>query len=216
MTTQYNSKDAVDFLTGKRATPSGLTVDHIIKRFKQDDWENCHDHIQWCFPTDIASAFNMNAPVLNVTAMYNAISGMQGYSNYRMYKENTSLLSKSLRALYKGYFKSIGLDYRVLFRYSGWAPSIRQDTDSVILDKDRFIEAISHGNHNIRRITRVIYCQTLLGDYITGGKIPDNIPNALIYLANKVGVELDRDTLMYWHAAKTGSLKMLIEHGVLR
>lgn len=215
MNTYLTSQDAVDFLTGKRATPSGLTVEHIIKRFKPDDWENCHDHIQWCFPTDIGSAFNANAPVLNVKDMYDAISGPPVSRSYSAYKENTSALSKSLRALYKGYFKSIGVDHRFLLAY-GWAPGIRHHMVSgAILDRDLFVGAITNGNHNIRRITRVIYCETLLNSYITGGKIPDNIPNALIYLAGLVGVTLDKDTLLYWHSAKAGSLKLLIENGTL-
>lgn len=67
---------AIGFLTGIVTDQHGRDV-HEYMGFSPEKWEECHDHIQWAFPSNIPSAFNMNAPVVDFDDMNDALAKLE-------------------------------------------------------------------------------------------------------------------------------------------
>lgn len=61
---QYGTTDALLFLDGKGMDGNGRYISEYFE-FDRDKWEECHNHVQWAFPSHIASRFNINAPVVH-------------------------------------------------------------------------------------------------------------------------------------------------------
>ena len=104
-----------------------------IWAWSDDDWEMEHDFIQHLFPTDQASAFNADAPILDETTI----------------KEwhQDRLLQHNLRLSYERWLRYCGIE-RV---------------DGKLHLADRKPNVWGRFNHNWLRITRVLKSLTLLG-----------------------------------------------------
>ena len=125
----YGTEDAINFLLGKGTDGKGRTVIEYFG-FTTEKWEECHDHIQWAFPTDIPSEFNSNAPVID-------LEELMAY-RFKSSLERATLVSKFI-ALYNAYFHSIGFDSRLRHHAYAWRNDIR-----------------TPNNHNFRRISRLM------------------------------------------------------------
>ncbi len=116
---------AIDFLSGKGTDHVGRTVDDYLK-FTGSEWEDCHDHIQWAFPSHISSEYNPYAPVVDMVALCSSSA------NYR----------NTLYRLMDSYMNSIG--FVKMDGHIGWT-YVGSDNNW-----------ITPYNHNFLRITRFL------------------------------------------------------------
>ena len=61
----YGTKEAAAFLNGTGTDAIGRTIADYLA-FDAAKWEECHNHVQWAFPSHIKSSFNLNAPVVDM------------------------------------------------------------------------------------------------------------------------------------------------------
>ena len=59
-----NTFAALAFLSGSSPDREGRYVTEYF-HFTPERWEECHNHIQWAFPSSVPSMFNLNAPVID-------------------------------------------------------------------------------------------------------------------------------------------------------
>lgn len=59
------NKQLIGFYLGTEPCPNGAYLREILDRWSDDELENCHDYIQWMFPTVQRSQFNKDAPMLD-------------------------------------------------------------------------------------------------------------------------------------------------------
>lgn len=125
--------EAILFLEGKGTDAKGRTLEDYFN-FTLYEWEDCHDHIQWAFPSVLPSRFNINAPVL--TEQFVDKLDHKRYLNVR----------GNITLLINRYKQSIGLaGYHTEEGRFVWG-------DVASWAGDGF-------NHNFNRITRVLLCQ---------------------------------------------------------
>lgn len=63
----------------------GRRLDDILS-WSDEEWENCHDYIQWVFPTKEKSEYNIEAPVLDDESI-------------EMFRNSLHLLERSIDSL---------------------------------------------------------------------------------------------------------------------
>lgn len=61
----YGTNEAAAFLNGTGTDAIGRTIADYLA-FDAVKWEECHNHIQWAFPSHVKSQFNANAPVVDM------------------------------------------------------------------------------------------------------------------------------------------------------
>ncbi|MBR8832522.1 MAG: hypothetical protein DSM106950_00370 [Stigonema ocellatum SAG 48.90 = DSM 106950] len=106
-----------------------------------DKLEYTHNYIQWLFPLNEKSSFNLNAPTLNNEVI------QKFYTDTRLQKN----LLQSLTVLLKFYglqCKNVNF-YNVVIKDENYASRMKQ--------------WINFGNHNYLRITRILKCLVSLG-----------------------------------------------------
>lgn len=59
-----NTFAALAFLSGSSPDREGRYVTEYLT-FTPERWEECHNHIQWAFPSSVPSMFNPNAPIID-------------------------------------------------------------------------------------------------------------------------------------------------------
>lgn len=153
MSTKYGTQDAINFLLGNGTDGNGRTIQDYFK-FSKERWEECHDHIQWAFPTDIPSAFNANAPIVDREELTNwLIDASAAY--YDDVSHDYRILCNNLSNLLKRYYDSIGFKI-----YYNGGSSVKEPVDTSFNN-------IFDGpdNHNFRRLTRVIRCMYLFDNF---------------------------------------------------
>lgn len=121
--------DALAFTEGRAPDHMGRTIEDYLK-FDADEWERCHNHVQWAFPSDQASAYNPYAPVIDISEYSNKLTA-EGFRNI------DSLLVNFMASLGINYYPEHGLFY--------------PDTDS-----PRWNSWVTPMNHNYLRLTRVL------------------------------------------------------------
>lgn len=179
----FGTEDALAFLNGTGVDAAGRTVADYLQ-FDMDKWEECHNHVQWAFPSHIMSRFNPEAPVVD---MYELVLGLgvQGYRNLSM--------------LIDAYLRSLGFT-----RYMGqW----KLDENSPRKD----IWRTPH-NHNYQRITRLLnllswtdreLAMELMVEFILAAHSANRpIPDADGTMTDVVTV----NTIVFWTIAATGKL----------
>jgi hypothetical protein len=159
---------ALDFLSGLVPDTKGRYVSNY-KNLTPFGWELNHDVIQWAFPTRTVSEYNPTAPVLPEVF------------NFTAEHQNTVI------ELMVAYLASLGIETF----YAGKVLSFEYG------NKPEVIAWLRYGNHNYKRLTRLIEClglfqlkteQTALAEF-------------LIYnLAIKYGEFISTDTVVYWLA----------------
>jgi hypothetical protein len=55
----------LDFYINGLPTDEGHLLSTIVVSWENQDWEECHDFIQWLFPLPEPSAYNLDAPLLD-------------------------------------------------------------------------------------------------------------------------------------------------------
>jgi hypothetical protein len=127
----------IEFLRGEGQGPDGYHLDDVFMR-SNAAWETWHAYIQWVFPTDVASNFNPDAPVLtpDEITIIKADPHLQGV---------------------------MGLCYHRWLRFCG----LRQTDTGLEFGTSEFPDGnpVVWGrfNHNMLRMTRVLQSLNLLG-----------------------------------------------------
>lgn len=185
MQVKYGTAEALAFLHGTGSDAAGRTVDDYLQ-FDADTWEQCHDHIQWAFPSNIASEFNLNAPVVDMEDFSSKLN-IHGYHNVK------DLLANYLTSL--GFFED----------NMGWHANLSHERAKIWL---------SPNNHNYRRITRVLnllhwidedLALDLLNEFLSVATDRSDVIWTYDTKSNPV-YTIDIKTVIYWTKAATGNL----------
>lgn len=184
----FGTEDAIAFLEGRGVDGSGRTVYDYFK-FTVEEWEACHNHIQWAFPSHIASEFNPDAQGIDMKEFSETINA-DGILN--------------ILKLVIDYLRSLGfeLDEEGNLRFNP--------------DSERVDVWLTPFNHNYRRITRMLNLLSwiapdlsidLLREFIKIGE--DAMERYYHYYAfgeeHKVPC-MNHETMVYWTKAAIGTL----------
>lgn len=174
---------AIAFLKGEGPDAKGrMLADYLA--FSTERWEECHDHMQWAFPTNTRSAFNPNAPVIPDDFEFDGDPEVRA----------------ALRSLVMHYFNSLGIRTveDPIFGYSFKFP-------------DSWGEEVvpywaSSFDHNMLRITRVIESLGIFG--------MKDLQEAVFHLfairfASMFYETITAKTVAFWVAAKENKLHLL-------
>lgn len=131
------SKSAlISFYAGEGVDDRGRSFNEILK-WNYDMLEFVHDFIQWLFPLDVLSAYNMNAPILT-------------QEDVDIFRNSAELQDNVLKAL------------TLMLEFYGFSFNAGH-----VVKSDRFQERASNwlndGNHNMLRITRILRSLSLIG-----------------------------------------------------
>lgn len=124
---KFNTDDALAFIEGRGVDAAGRTIEDYFT-FDDDKWEECHNHVQWAFPSHIMSNFNPEAPVVDMEDFSNRLS-VNGFAN--------------IKRLVGNYLTSLGWFYD----NGGWHPDLTHERATLWLTPN---------NHNYQRISRLL------------------------------------------------------------
>lgn len=124
-----------NFMIGRLQNPEGITIKDILDMDEQELEDN-HKYIQWCFPLETKSKYNSSAPVLDDMEIYLLIHSQEARKNFY------SIFEKML------VFYGFSINYKRKIQ---------------IKDVQKVKEWSSNRPHNFLRITRIINSLTLLG-----------------------------------------------------
>lgn len=183
----FDTNDALAFVEGNGVDASGRTIEDYLK-FDADKWEACHDHVQWAFPSHIASRFNLEAPVVDMEEFSNRLT-MVGHVNIM------KLLANYLTSL--GFFQ----DNEV------WHADLTHARTKYWL---------SPRNHNYQRISRVLNLLSWIDPDLAIKLLGEFLDVAHTYFNEYVKVTqaginfeipvIDAETVVYWSKAAIGKL----------
>lgn len=167
----------IAFLAGQASDHRGRTIDDY-KAFRDTDWEAQHDIIQWAFPTKTVSQYNANAPVVPEDYTF----------------EFDLTVMNNILVLMENYLKSLGI-----YSKDAEYPSGNILAFEYIPAPLRFsVPWIRPGNHNYKRLTRLIECLGIFGLEA----FQKDLAEYLIFdfaVQNSKGV--DASAVAYWVAA---------------
>lgn len=177
---QYSTAHAIAFMNRNGYDAAGRSLDDYWN-FSLDKWEECHNHIQWAFPSDVASDFNANAPVVDMRKYVDGLD-YNGHHNQNW--------------LIKHYLLSLGLlttADNVNFQLTEGNPL------------DRIAIWLNPHDHNYRRITRLLnllyYFNRVQGDELLQKFL------TIRDFANMIKPDcIDEQTVLYWRLANAGTL----------
>lgn len=142
-----NTYQALAFLSGAASDDQGRMVSDYLA-FSPEKWEECHNHIQWAFPSSIPSEFNPGAPVIDYKAM---VGALYDSSERELRDGPAETVMNNLVALTHRYLESIGI-------------TIDAQSGQCVVDVNH---AIWQGpDHNHRRLTRLILLWENLDDIL--------------------------------------------------
>lgn len=161
---------ALDFLSGTGLDQNGRTIADYI-RFEPEDWEGCHDVIQWAFPTRTVSHYNGHAPILPETFNPTTEQCMNVEHLFRLYLDAMGI------AVGPGWTHYQMLSFKVR--------SIAQS------------EWIRIGDHNYKRFSRIIECLKAFGLE----KHAEDFHDFLVFdFAVQYSDNVDAKTVAFWTA----------------
>lgn len=134
-----NTFAALAFLSGSSPDREGRYVTEYLA-FTPERWEECHNHIQWAFPSSVPSMFNPNAPIIDFNE-FRSHTYVDGFP----VSGHTEDVYIALSRLMDRYMDSIGIGVT--------------DCGSVYLMTSQHPERLQWMNnprdHNMRRLTRL-------------------------------------------------------------
>lgn len=181
---EYGTEEALDFLHGNATDGNGRYFSDYLN-FDADTWEECHDHVQWAFPSHIPSRFNINAPVVDMEELAEGIT-VAGISN--------------AMKLVEAYLASLGFA-------EGADKKWRWCFDK---NNTRTFVWLTPYNHNYQRISRLLnflhwidpdLATHLLGEFLQAA-------TDVIHAGNKMNGQyvIAPETVVYWSKAAIGRL----------
>jgi hypothetical protein len=174
---------AIAFLKAQGCDQSGRMVADYLN-FTPERWEECHDHMQWAFPTRTKSAFNPNAPVIPEDFAFNGDS--------EVVKTLTLLLVQYLSSL------GIGCSHDPVMGYTF--------TYSAAWERGERPYWAHSRDHNMLRITRVLECLGIFGMI----ELQEDLHDFFVYtIAPTFSDTINAKTVAFWVAAKENKLHRL-------
>jgi len=128
----------LDFYRGTGTDIEGRSLEKILA-FSLDKKESAHDYIQWLFPIDASSQFNMRAPVLNHVLIAEMKKDPQVINN----------MKRSFHSMLE--FYGLGYDEK------------KHEVYKLDSFETRAKVWLTSGNHNFLRITRILHSLNLMG-----------------------------------------------------
>lgn len=180
----FGTDEALAFVEGRGVDAAGRTIEDYFK-FDADKWEECHNHVQWAFPSHIMSRFNLEAPVVDMDDFASRLSA-QGHVNIKQ------LMGNYLTSL--GWFEDKG----------GWHAD---------LTHERAERWLTPYNHNYQRISRLLNLLSwidanlaieLLNEFLTVAQeaskwvMEDHFKRPMAVI--------NTETVVYWSKAAIGKL----------
>lgn len=159
---RLNTQRAIDFINGNATDHVGRTVSTYVE-FDADKWEECHDHIQWAFPSNIPSNFNPYAPVVDLEE-FKAGLNESGWEHIRIF----TII----------YMDSLGIDVQRGNAYN---------------DNELIRSWSITGNHNHRRITRLLNLWHVLDSEVAHRILYEFISNSIYAAAPKSDIVVGHD-----------------------
>ena len=173
-----SNKLAHNFLNLTGTDHLGRTAQDYLK-FTNDDWEACHNHVQWAFPSHIASAYNPDAPVLSSTKEF--------------VQEMSVLEMLTVKNLVIAYMESLD----IVIIGTNVCQTFKRDS----YGEPYPLEWVTPSNHNYLRLTRVL---NLL--YYVDSEWCEGLYRVLLHNAKYNPDAISRETLLYWGKASIGSI----------
>ena len=172
----------IAFLIGEGVDQSGRNIADYWN-FDAAKWEQCHDHMQWAFPTRTKSAFNAGAPIVP--------------DDYKF--DGNGEVIAALTELLNRYLKSLGI-VRTRREYDNaltfvWCPN-----------EPQHFHWVRKGDHNMLRMTRVMECLTIFGMLEERDALYDEL---VFGIAAESPLVFDAKTLVFWAAAKENKLHLV-------
>jgi opioid growth factor receptor-like protein len=155
----------------------GRSLDEV-RSFDVWQLERVHDYIQWLFPLAEGSAFNPGAPTLTAEA----IAAFR--ADLALQRELRTSLEVMLRFYGFRLVEGVG---------DNPSPRVEESPDFV----ERSAEWVTPGNHNHRRLTRILRSLQVLG---LGGHAAALLER-LAHVHRAHGTAIGGTTLAYWRAA---------------
>jgi hypothetical protein len=182
MTLDTHEHPLLGFFLNGRADHRGRTFASILGA--DDQWlEATHDYVQILFPLGSGSAFNPDAPTLDPMII-------------RAFAENESLRDQQRKA------------FNRMMEFYGFV--VEEDADegqieTVYIDRaESFAQRsriwITPGNHNYRRITRILGSLSIL----SSPQHAEGLGKALRSLYREFGARIGAETFAFWEAAAFG------------
>ena len=189
--TNPNTFAALAFLSGGSPDREGRYIDEYLT-FSPERWEECHNHIQWAFPSSVPSLFNPNAPVIDFNEFIN-----HTYVDGFPVSGHTEDIYVNLGQLIQDYMESIGVGVT--------------DAGSVYLMETEHPERLDWSederDHNHRRLTRLFMLWHHLREPLEAFARNRYVKNfekiyyfISTYMRSGFGSEID-ETLQYWDRA---------------
>lgn len=183
---QYGTDHALAFLEGRGEDGAGRTIDEYFT-FDNDKWEECHNHVQWAFPSHIASRFNLNAPVVDMADFSLRLTAV-GHAN--------------LMTLVGNYLISLGFTHDS----GGWHAT--HDWEN-----ERAKVWMTPYNHNYQRISRLLNLLSWLDPELAAHLLNEFLDvatemsgwMALDHMKRQVPF-ITTETVIYWTKAAIGRL----------
>lgn len=156
----------------------GRTAQDYLK-FNAHEWEQCHNHVQWAFPSHVASAYNPDAPVLTNTRDF--------------VKDMTVLETLTVKNLVISFMEMLGI-------------TVKGDRFTVSYEDDGAGNYyprhwMTPYNHNYLRLTRVL---NLL--YHMDIEWCEGLYRELLAIAKDHPDAISRETLLFWGNASVGNI----------
>ena len=172
----------VRFFLSESSDHKGRTLASILSA--DDRWlEATHDYVQWLFPLGSGSAFNPKAPTLDPLVI-------------RAFAENKALQGQQRKAFSR------------MMQFYGFV--VEEDADegqieAVYIDRaENFAQRsrlwLAPGNHNYRRITRILGSLSIL----SSPRHAEGLGDALRSLYRESGARIGAETFAFWEAAAFG------------
>lgn len=179
----HSKISAYDFLTGK-PNLKGFSIQDFFN-LSNAELEYKHDYIQWVFPLNEKSEFNRNAPILT-----------EDECNYI---RNSDLARGNIT---KAFLK--------MLKFYGFG--MNRKGEIAIVNPLNFSKWLTVGNHNYRRITRILKSLTLTGHYYEAKAFYDALSQ--LYQSQRMlekeqeGIDhIGSETFAYWTKAINGNRK---------
>ena len=178
-TIKYGTAEALAFVNGTGVDATGRTIEDYFN-FDADKWEECHNHVQWAFPSHIPSRFNPDAPVVDMADFANGLS-VQGHKN--------------INRLLDAYLASLG--------FTGYRFDPSSPRNAI------WLTPYNHNYQRISRILNLLawidpeLALALLNEFLTAAQ---SVANQ--YVQNERGVApfITVETVVYWSKAAIGGL----------
>lgn len=179
---------AIDFLLGRITDHRGRSIE-FYSEMDYTQIEECHDYIQWAFPTVNRSAYNPSAPTLPEDFKSKDVGLTVGESD---------TIHRNMFVLLRKYFDALGIE--VTFDANALlAPAkfkVREGINpSLMTWADR-------QNHNTLRITRIIESLYVLWS----DKQAKELLDFLMYEIVPHNPNLSSVTVAFWYAASENSI----------